>query len=152
MHNPQGAKRPLFLKVVPKQKNMKRYAKFNKFLKNSNNNRPEFAGGIKSRFKKAVEIVKAIDPKFTVEYFEDVDDTDNLWPSVKVSFNHAGYGELKSITPLTQLELVEFWPTQKKAMLNQSEEDQIRGFAKDLKCTYEEAVEYLNTKKLKNGK
>jgi len=131
---------------------MKEYAKFNKEVKNSNSNRPEFAGGIKSRFKKAVEIVKAIDPKFTVEYFEYADDADNLWPSVKVSFNHAGYGKLENVTPLTQLAFVEFWPTQKKAMLNLSDEDQIRGFAKDLKCTYEEAVKHLNTKKLKNGK
>ena len=126
---------------------MSKYAKFLRETKNSNKKNPAFAGGIKSRFKKAVSIVKEIDPKFNTEYTEWEDDRGNRYPSIKISFAHAGYGELSTITPLSQMEMVEFWPTQKKAMLNQTSEEQIREFANDLKCTYEEAVQYLNSKK-----
>ena len=126
---------------------MSKYAKFLREAKNSNKKNPAFAGGIKSRFKKAVSIVKEIDPKFKTEYTEWEDDRGNMYPSIKISFAHAGYGELSTITPLSQMEMVEFWPTQKKAMLNQTSEEQIREFANDLKCTYEEAVQYLNSKK-----
>lgn len=88
-----------------------------------------------------------IDSRFTVEPATWSDDADKLHAAIRISMPHHVHGTLESVHPLSEGDLILFWPRQKKAMLDQTREEQIREFANSIGRSYEECAAWLDTNK-----